>query len=51
MFKGIILIYIIIIIFKVFFTSIIRRINVNDINLSLMGITKGGKSFKIIPLY
>ena len=44
------LIYIRIVIDKVLVTRIIRWIDVNDINLSCMSITKGGKGFEVITL-
>ena len=39
-----------IIIFEIFFTSIVRRIDINDINLPCMGITKSCKGFEVITL-
>lgn len=51
MFVQIILINPGIIVFKFFFlSSIIRRINVNHIHLTLVRITKGCKGFEVIAL-
>lgn len=48
--KGIIFIYIIIIISKIIITSVVRRININYVNFTLMCISQGGEGFQIISL-
>ena len=39
-----------VIIDEILITRIIRRIDVDDINLSLMGIAEGSEGFKVITL-
>ncbi len=48
--KRILFIHIIIVILKIFFTSIIWRVNINHINLTLVRIGKSGKGFEVVAL-
>ncbi len=48
--KAIISIYIAIIICKIRMTRVVWRIDVDDINLSLMGIAEGGECFEVVAL-
>ena len=48
MFKWIFFIYIIIIIFKVIFPSVIRRIDIYHVNLALVSISESGERFEVV---
>ena len=36
---------------EILVTRIVRRIDVDDINLAFVGITEGGKGFQVVTLY
>ena len=46
-----IFIFKIVIISKILVASVVRRIDIDDINLSLVGIAEGGKCFQVVALY